>query len=183
MQIVFDNSCHSGKVKLTLDFDDASSVCKNWKISGTGMWKINYSECLWSMNSYNVMTCACGLQMVCCCVFSAQKSTHYLLIFDGFVIVICLISAVLCTRSIILAVKLLQVNLPGNLYITEYRLIHQHYSYFWSSDSKWTHAVLIYICAVSVFPSHVTSSLCSGFLDSALRIIIIKCVKMTRGSS
>jgi len=42
---------------------------------------------------------------------SAQKSTHYLLIFDGFVIVICLSSAVLCTRSIILAVKLLQVNL------------------------------------------------------------------------
>jgi len=37
LQIVFDNSCHSGKVKLTLDFDEASSVCKNWKISGTGM--------------------------------------------------------------------------------------------------------------------------------------------------
>uniref|UniRef100_A0A9J8AUG8 Mucolipin TRP cation channel 2 n=1 Tax=Cyprinus carpio carpio TaxID=630221 RepID=A0A9J8AUG8_CYPCA len=71
--IVFDNSCHSGKVKLTLDFDAVSSVCKNWKISGT-----------------------------------AQKSTHYLLIFDGFVIIVCLSSAVLCTRSIILAVRLLQ---------------------------------------------------------------------------
>ncbi|KAF4097784.1 mucolipin-2 [Onychostoma macrolepis] len=71
--ILFDNSCHSGKVKLTLDFDAASCVCRNWKISGT-----------------------------------AQKSTHYLLIFDGFVIVVCLISAVLCTRSIILAVRLLQ---------------------------------------------------------------------------
>uniref|UniRef100_A0A671SSB3 Mucolipin-2-like n=1 Tax=Sinocyclocheilus anshuiensis TaxID=1608454 RepID=A0A671SSB3_9TELE len=66
-------TCHSGKVKSTLDFDTVSSVCKNWKISGT-----------------------------------AQKSTHYLLIFDGFVIVVCLISAVLCTRSIILAVRLLQ---------------------------------------------------------------------------
>ncbi|XP_056614691.1 mucolipin-2 isoform X2 [Triplophysa dalaica] len=71
--IVFDNSCHSGKVKITLDFDAVSSVCKNWKISGT-----------------------------------AQKSTHYLLLFDGFVIVVCMISAVLCTRSIILAVRLLQ---------------------------------------------------------------------------
>uniref|UniRef100_A0A671SQ23 Mucolipin-2-like n=1 Tax=Sinocyclocheilus anshuiensis TaxID=1608454 RepID=A0A671SQ23_9TELE len=68
VKILFDNSCHSGKVKSTLDFDTVSSVCKNWKISGT-----------------------------------AQKSTHYLLIFDGFVIVVCLISAVLCTRSIILA--------------------------------------------------------------------------------
>uniref|UniRef100_A0A8C1EZZ0 Mucolipin TRP cation channel 2 n=1 Tax=Cyprinus carpio carpio TaxID=630221 RepID=A0A8C1EZZ0_CYPCA len=73
VKIVFDNSCHSGKVKLTLDFDAVSSVCKNWKISGT-----------------------------------AQKSTHYLLIFDGFVIIVCLSSAVLCTRSIILAVRLLQ---------------------------------------------------------------------------
>ncbi|XP_057697712.1 mucolipin-2 isoform X2 [Corythoichthys intestinalis] len=39
---------------------------------------------------------------------TAQKNTHYLLVFDGFVIVVCLTSAVLCTRSIVLAVKLLQ---------------------------------------------------------------------------
>ncbi|XP_026160338.1 mucolipin-2 isoform X2 [Mastacembelus armatus] len=39
---------------------------------------------------------------------TAQKNTHYLLVFDGFVILICLTSAVLCTRSIILAVRLLQ---------------------------------------------------------------------------
>ncbi|XP_068447862.1 mucolipin-2 [Clinocottus analis] len=39
---------------------------------------------------------------------TAQKNTHYLLVFDGFVIVVCLTSAVLCTRSIVLAVRLLQ---------------------------------------------------------------------------
>ncbi|CAN9500373.1 unnamed protein product [Ophioblennius macclurei] len=39
---------------------------------------------------------------------TAQKNTHYHLIFDAFVILICLTSAVLCTRSIILAVRLLQ---------------------------------------------------------------------------
>ncbi|XP_030583551.1 mucolipin-2 isoform X2 [Archocentrus centrarchus] len=39
---------------------------------------------------------------------TAQKNTHYLLVFDGFVILMCLTSAVLCTRSIILAVRLLQ---------------------------------------------------------------------------
>ncbi|KAM9797407.1 mucolipin-2 isoform 3-T3 [Syngnathus typhle] len=38
---------------------------------------------------------------------TAQKNTHYLLVFDGFVIVVCLTSAVLCTRSIVLAVRLL----------------------------------------------------------------------------
>ncbi|XP_062251327.1 mucolipin-2 isoform X2 [Platichthys flesus] len=39
---------------------------------------------------------------------TAQKNTHYLLIFDGFVILVCLTSAVLCSRSIVLAVRLLQ---------------------------------------------------------------------------
>ncbi|KAI4894767.1 hypothetical protein NFI96_013542, partial [Prochilodus magdalenae] len=71
--ITFDNQCHSGKVKITLDIDAVSSVCKKWKISGT-----------------------------------AQKNTHYLLVFDGFVILVCLTSAVLCIRSIVLAIRLLQ---------------------------------------------------------------------------
>nr|XP_019936716.1 PREDICTED: mucolipin-2 [Paralichthys olivaceus] len=39
---------------------------------------------------------------------TAQKNTHYLLIFDGFVILVCITSAVLCSRSIVLAVRLLQ---------------------------------------------------------------------------
>ncbi|XP_018608795.1 mucolipin-2 [Scleropages formosus] len=39
---------------------------------------------------------------------TAQRNTHYVLIFDSFVILICLTSAVLCTRSMILAIKLLQ---------------------------------------------------------------------------
>ncbi|XP_054645562.1 mucolipin-2 isoform X2 [Dunckerocampus dactyliophorus] len=39
---------------------------------------------------------------------TAEKNTHYLLVFDGFVILVCLTSAVLCTRSIVLAVRLLQ---------------------------------------------------------------------------
>ncbi|XP_054906319.1 mucolipin-2 isoform X2 [Poeciliopsis prolifica] len=71
--IIFDNQCHSGKVKLFLDINAESNACKDWKISGT-----------------------------------AQKNTHYLLVFDGFVILVCITSAVLCTRSIILAIRLLQ---------------------------------------------------------------------------
>ncbi|XP_054869875.1 mucolipin-2 [Amphiprion ocellaris] len=39
---------------------------------------------------------------------TAHKNTHYLLVFDGFVILVCITSAVLCTRSIVLAVRLLQ---------------------------------------------------------------------------
>ncbi|XP_069837639.1 mucolipin-2 [Dendropsophus ebraccatus] len=37
---------------------------------------------------------------------SIQKNTHYILVFDGFVILTCLTSLILCTRSIILAVRL-----------------------------------------------------------------------------
>ncbi|XP_067323894.1 mucolipin-2 isoform X2 [Anolis sagrei] len=37
---------------------------------------------------------------------SIQKNTQYLLVFDGFVIVSCIASLILCTRSIILALKL-----------------------------------------------------------------------------
>uniref|UniRef100_A0A3Q3XHJ3 Uncharacterized protein n=1 Tax=Mola mola TaxID=94237 RepID=A0A3Q3XHJ3_MOLML len=39
---------------------------------------------------------------------AAQKNTHYLLVFDCLVIMVCVTSAVLCARSIILAVRLLQ---------------------------------------------------------------------------
>ncbi|KAM8930545.1 mucolipin-2 [Pelodytes ibericus] len=37
---------------------------------------------------------------------SVEKNSHYTLVFDGFVILTCLMSLILCTRSIILAVKL-----------------------------------------------------------------------------
>ncbi|XP_056386133.1 mucolipin-2 isoform X2 [Hyla sarda] len=37
---------------------------------------------------------------------SIQKNNHYILVFDGFVILACLTSLILCTRSIILAVRL-----------------------------------------------------------------------------
>uniref|UniRef100_A0A8C5QUV3 Mucolipin TRP cation channel 2 n=1 Tax=Leptobrachium leishanense TaxID=445787 RepID=A0A8C5QUV3_9ANUR len=37
---------------------------------------------------------------------STQKNSHYVLAFDGFVILTCLTSLILCTRSIVLAVKL-----------------------------------------------------------------------------
>ncbi|CAG5864450.1 unnamed protein product [Menidia menidia] len=39
---------------------------------------------------------------------SGKKNTHYLLVFDAFVILVCITSAALCTRSIVLAVRLLQ---------------------------------------------------------------------------
>lgn len=43
-------------------------------------------------------------------ISSVQKNTQYVLIFDAFVIVICLASLILCTRSIVLAVQLRKVS-------------------------------------------------------------------------
>lgn len=56
-------------------------------------------------------------------IFSAQKNTHYLLIFDAAVILMCLTSSVLCIRSIFLAIRLLQViPCPWKITVYEYLL-------------------------------------------------------------
>lgn len=45
-----------------------------------------------------------------CFCSSVQKNTEYVLVFDAFVIVICLASLILCTRSIVLALSLRRVS-------------------------------------------------------------------------
>ncbi|KAL6049265.1 hypothetical protein STEG23_007081 [Scotinomys teguina] len=69
--ITFDNTAHSGKIKVYFNSEANLEECKAVTISG-----------------------------------SIQRNTHYVLVFDVFVIVICLASLVLCTRSIVLALKL-----------------------------------------------------------------------------
>ncbi|CAG08071.1 unnamed protein product, partial [Tetraodon nigroviridis] len=71
--INFDNSVHSGKLKIYLNLESSSFACKQWKIYG-----------------------------------SAEKNMHLFLVFDCFVILVCLTSALLCARSMILAIRLLQ---------------------------------------------------------------------------
>lgn len=46
---------------------------------------------------------------MCVCV-AAEKNMHLFLVFDCFVILVCLTSAALCARSMILAIRLLQVS-------------------------------------------------------------------------
>lgn len=53
-----------------------------------------------------------GVLNICILPCSAvQRSTPYVLVFDAFVIVICLASLILCTRSIVLALKLRKVSM------------------------------------------------------------------------
>ncbi|XP_073501368.1 mucolipin-2 [Phyllobates terribilis] len=49
---------------------------------------------------------------------SIQKNTHYILVFDGFVILTCLTSLILCSRSIVLAIKLQRPRGHGWYYTT-----------------------------------------------------------------
>ncbi|XP_048394665.1 mucolipin-2-like isoform X2 [Stegostoma tigrinum] len=69
--ITFDNTAHSGLIKIKLESETTVTECKDWKISG-----------------------------------SLSKNTHYILIFDACVMLSCLMSLVLCSRSIILSVQL-----------------------------------------------------------------------------
>uniref|UniRef100_A0A8C6GLW4 Mucolipin 2 n=1 Tax=Mus spicilegus TaxID=10103 RepID=A0A8C6GLW4_MUSSI len=82
--ITFDNTAHSGKIKIYLNSEANIEECKNMNISG-----------------------------------STQRSTHYLLVFDVFVIMICLASLILCTRSIVLALRLRKRFL--NFFLEKYK--------------------------------------------------------------
>lgn len=42
--------------------------------------------------------------------FPVQKNTHYMMIFDAFVILTCLASLILCTRSVIKGIRLQRVS-------------------------------------------------------------------------
>nr|XP_044605169.1 mucolipin-2 isoform X6 [Equus asinus] len=93
--ITFDNRAHSGKIKIYFDSDAHIEECKDLNISGSSchfVWKLFPGK-------------AC-LTIAFCFCSSVQKNTQYILVFDAFVIVICLASLILCTRSIVLALKL-----------------------------------------------------------------------------
>ncbi|XP_052034961.1 mucolipin-2 isoform X2 [Apodemus sylvaticus] len=83
-KITFDNTAHSGKIKIYFNSEANIEECKNMNISG-----------------------------------SIQRSTHYVLVFDVFVIMICLASLILCTRSIILALRLRKRFL--NFFLEKYK--------------------------------------------------------------
>ncbi|KAM7317822.1 hypothetical protein ACRRTK_022559 [Alexandromys fortis] len=70
-EITFDNTAHSGKIRIYFNSEANIEECKAMNISG-----------------------------------SIQRSTQYVLVFDVFVIMVCLASLILCTRSIVLALRL-----------------------------------------------------------------------------
>lgn len=57
----------------------------------------------------------CSTLEFCFCS-SVQKNTQYVLVFDAFVILICLASLILCTRSIVLALSLRKVSICLNFF-------------------------------------------------------------------
>lgn len=48
-------------------------------------------------------------------VLAVQKNTHYMMIFDAFVILTCLTSLILCTRSVVKGIQLQRVGIPLSL--------------------------------------------------------------------
>ncbi|ERE86693.1 mucolipin-2 [Cricetulus griseus] len=84
LSITFDNTAHSGKVKVYFNSEANIEECKAMNISG-----------------------------------SIQRGTHYVLVFDAFVIMVCLASLILCTRSIVLALRLRKRFL--NFFLEKYK--------------------------------------------------------------
>nr|XP_021508823.1 mucolipin-2 [Meriones unguiculatus] len=82
--ITFDNTAHSGKIKIYFNSEANIEECKAMNISGP-----------------------------------IQRSTRYVLVFDVFVIMICLASLILCTRSIVLALRLRKRFL--NFFLEKYK--------------------------------------------------------------
>lgn len=78
--------------------------------------------CFWCWSVYRLilfsschLVCKLFPSKVCltfefCFRFSVQRNTQYVLVFDAFVIVICLASLILCTRSIVLGLRLRKVS-------------------------------------------------------------------------
>nr|XP_048309612.1 mucolipin-2 isoform X5 [Myodes glareolus] len=95
--ITFDNTAHSGKIRIYFNSEANIEECKAMNISG--------SNCrLLESHSPQFVQ---GVLNICILPRSAvQRSTQYVLPFDVFVIMICLASLILCTRSIVLALRL-----------------------------------------------------------------------------
>lgn len=81
---------------------------------------------------------------------SAQKNTHYLLVFDSLVIIVCLTSAVLCARSMILALRLLQVTCS---------VTHYHLFLFFTATFLFFFLICFFLFRFQVFCP------CLSFLD------------------
>ncbi|XP_076431238.1 mucolipin-2 isoform X3 [Peromyscus maniculatus bairdii] len=95
--IIFDNTAHSGKIKVYLNSEANIEECKGMNISGSNCHLLGNYSAQFAQGVLNICILPCS---------AVQRSTPYVLVFDAFVIVICLASLILCTRSIVLALKL-----------------------------------------------------------------------------
>ncbi|XP_064349459.1 mucolipin-2 isoform X4 [Camelus dromedarius] len=105
--ITFDNNAHSGKIKIYFDSDANIEECKDLTISGSSNGSSSHTR-----NKLVELALFAEKAQI-------QKNTQYVLVFDAFVIVICLASLILCTRSIVLALRLRKRFL--NFFLEKYK--------------------------------------------------------------
>ncbi|KAM6124066.1 mucolipin-2 isoform 5-T6 [Pterocles gutturalis] len=66
-----------------------------------------------------------------------QKNTQYILVFDGFVILSCFASLILCTRSIVLALRLQKNETsPVRLHLKLLAELHRFVNFFWEKYKR-----------------------------------------------
>ncbi|GAB5575220.1 mucolipin-2 isoform X3 [Prionailurus iriomotensis] len=114
LTITFDNKAHSGRIKISLDNDISIRECKDWHVSGSRLKSKLHEERVHSWKyghefNYRLSTTEnFGTEPENGLTYSFQKNTHYMMIFDAFVILICLASLILCLRSVITGLQLQQ---------------------------------------------------------------------------
>lgn len=92
-QITFNNQAHSGRIKIDMEQDVSISECRDWEIIGA-------CECL------SKRVCGENHSVLRQWFLSAAQALYLSEVFDSLIIVTCITSFILCTRSVISGFRL-----------------------------------------------------------------------------
>lgn len=104
-QITFDNQVHSGRIKINLENDVDINECRDWKV--TGVSKFTSSLCFVVVLSWILSEFLSGHVNFC---LSAATNIYLTMAFDCIIILTCITSFTLCTRSVISGIRLQLVS-------------------------------------------------------------------------
>ena len=108
-QILYNNQAHSGRIKVDLDSDVEINECTDWSVTGGGSRLI-----------YDIITMKGGVELNAFWVHltplpspdpPGDRNPYFPMLFDVLIIVTCITSLALCTRSVLNGIKLQIVGL------------------------------------------------------------------------
>lgn len=127
LQIVLDNKAHSGKVKIRLENQATIKECKDPSVSGQGKNQMKIcktllkaAQCITVLDSCaGVMPSLCLTKTALSASLPSPAENYTRLAFDVAVALVCMLSLLLCGRSILRGIMLQQV---GEGHVVEWEL-------------------------------------------------------------